>query len=204
MNEDSIAVFCGARRGVPESHLAAAAEVGRAIASAGAHLVYGAGGVGMMGAVARAALENGGRVTGVIPDFMVRREWAMKTLESLRIVKDMAERKQVLSDLAGAFAVLPGGIGTLDEYSEMITWNQLDLHASGGMKPIGFLNTDGYFDDLLAFQERAVRDGYVEHEVTRSVFVCDDPRSLVDELVARLRARHAACNEEKGPRSAGL
>ena len=175
MSQISVAVFCGARQGVPKSHIDAATEVGRLIANAGIHLVYGAGGIGMMGAVARATLEQGGRVTGVIPDFMVRREWAMKTLESLRVVEGMAERKQVLSDLADAFAVLPGGIGTLDEYSEMVTWNQLDLHARGGMKPIGFLNTDGYYDGLIAFHERAVREGYVEREVMESVFVRDTP-----------------------------
>jgi hypothetical protein len=153
----AVCVFCGASGGGNPGYVEAARRTGAQLAQAGIELVYGGGHVGMMGALADAALDAGGRVVGVIPRHLMRPEVAHQGLTELRVVDSMHARKQVMAERADAFLVLPGGYGTLDETFEIVTWRQLELHG----KPIALVNHGGYFDHLLAFVDHAVREGFV-------------------------------------------
>src|SRR5262245_4943907 len=140
----SICVFCGSSRGSRPDYAAAAAQLGELLARRGIRLVYGAGNIGLMGVVADAALAAGGQVVGVIPRMLVEKELAHRGLSELRIVGTMHERKAQMADLSDAFIALPGGLGTLEELCEVLTWAQLGIHA----KPVGCLNVCGYFTAL--------------------------------------------------------
>lgn len=153
----SICVFCGASGGADPRYAAAAAVVGRRFAEQGIQLVYGGGRLGLMGIVADAALAAGGRVVGVIPRGLVDRELAHPGVSELRIVDSLHERKAEMAALADAFVALPGGLGTLEELAEVLSWAQLDLHA----KPIGVLDVGGYFAALEAFLDHAVDEGFL-------------------------------------------
>src|SRR5687768_3375935 len=146
-----ICVFCGSSTGSNPAYRHVADGLGRAIARSGRRLVYGGGNVGLMGVVADAALADGGEVTGVIPRHLVEREVAHAGLSELRVVDSMHQRKQSMADLSDAFIVLPGGLGTLEEFFEVWTWGQLGLHR----KPYGLLNVAAYFDPLLTFLDHA-------------------------------------------------
>ena len=150
-------MFCGASAGRDPAYVAVAAAVGEALAGRSIELVYGGGRLGLMGAVADAALGAGGRVVGVIPTGLVERELAHRGVDDLRIVGSLHERKAVMADLSDAFIALPGGLGTLEELAEVLSWGQLELHA----KPIGLLNVRGYFDRLVDFIEHAIAEGFV-------------------------------------------
>lgn len=152
-----IAVFCGANTGIDPAIHGAARATGLAIAQRGMGVVYGGGHVGLMGAVADAALEAGGEVIGVIPGFMVEKELAHQGLTELAIVADMHERKMRMHTLSQAVIALPGGFGTMDELFELLTWRQLDLHG----KPIGLLNVNGFYTPLLEQIARMERDGFL-------------------------------------------
>lgn len=152
-----ICVFCGASPGRDERYVTAARAVGEALAGRGIGLVYGGSRIGLMGAVADAALAAGGEVVGVIPQGLVDRELAHPGLTELRIVGTLHERKAVMADLSDAFLALPGGLGTLEELAEVTSWAQLELHA----KPIGLLDVGDYWDLLLAWVDRAVDEGFV-------------------------------------------
>lgn len=158
MNIRRACVFCGSSSGFTPVYIEAARELGGALAKNGIGLVYGGAHVGMMGALADAALAEGGHVTGVIPESLVAREIAHTQLSDLRIVATMHQRKALMADLSDAFIAMPGGFGTLDEFCEVLTWSQLGLHA----KPCGLLNTAGYYDPLLALFDRAVSDGLLK------------------------------------------
>ncbi|MBL7951057.1 MAG: TIGR00730 family Rossman fold protein [Flavobacteriales bacterium] len=158
----NIAVFCGANTGHDPGILHAAQEMGRTIAQRGMGVVYGGGHVGLMGAVADAALEAGGKVIGVIPGFMVEKELAHQGLSELIIVRDMHERKMRMHELSQAVVALPGGFGTMDEVFELLTWRQLGLHA----KPIALLNVNGFYTPLLEQVVRMEQDGFL-HGSTR-------------------------------------
>jgi uncharacterized protein (TIGR00730 family) len=174
-----IAVFCGSRAGTHAAYADAAAATGRALAERGCELVYGGAHVGLMGVVADAALAAGGRVTGVIPTAMVDRELAHRGITDLRIVATMHERKALMATLADAFLVLPGGMGTLDELCEILTWAQLGLHA----KPVGLLNVSGYWTDFLRFLDTAVAGGFLR-PADRANLKCDeDVAGLMDRLL---------------------
>lgn len=151
-----VAVFCGARSGRGDDYAALAAEVGRTIAAEGAGLVYGGGGIGLMGALADAALSAGAPVHGVIPEPLSRREQAHTGLTRLDVVGTMHERKARIAAAACGFLVLPGGYGTLDELFEILTWKQLGLHD----RPIVLLNAFGYFDPLVLTTVRIVEEGF--------------------------------------------
>jgi uncharacterized protein (TIGR00730 family) len=153
----SICVFCGASAGGDEAYRRAAAAVGRTLAERGIRLVYGGGRLGLMGAVADAALASGGAVVGVIPRGLVDRELAHGDVTELIVVETLHERKAQMAEHADAFLVLPGGLGTLEELAEVLSWAQLDLHA----KPIGLLDVKGYFGALEAFLDHAVGEGFV-------------------------------------------
>jgi len=136
---ESVCVFCGSSDAADPAYLAAAADLGRALAAADLRLVYGGGGVGLMGATARAAHEAGGKVLGIIPDFLVGKERALETVEHV-IVTSMHERKQMFFEQSEGFVILPGGIGTLEEVVELLSWRRLDLHVM----PVVFYNPDNF------------------------------------------------------------
>lgn len=174
----NIAVFCGANTGTDPAILQAARTMGRTIAERGMGVVYGGGHVGLMGAVADAALEAGGKVIGVIPGFMVEKELAHQALTELIIVRDMHERKMRMHELSQAVVALPGGFGTMDEVFELLTWRQLGLHA----KPIGVLNVNDFYTPLLEQVARMERDGFL-HGPTR-ILAARDVEGLLDIVVA--------------------
>ena len=152
------AVYCGSANGNDPAFLAEAKALGAAIAAAGLDLVYGGASVGLMGAVADAALADGAEVIGVLPDVLAGKEIAHAGLTRLELVSTMHERKARMAELADAFLVLPGGYGTLEELLEVVTWAQLRLHA----KPIVLINTVGYWDGLLGFLDTALAAGFLK------------------------------------------
>jgi uncharacterized protein (TIGR00730 family) len=171
----SICVFCGASSGTDPRYAAAAAATGERLARDGIRLVYGGGRRGLMGAVADAALAAGGVVIGVIPRGLVERELAHPGLTELHVVETLHERKAEMAELADAFLTLPGGLGTLEEVAEVLSWAQLDLHA----KPIGLLDVGGYFRDLEAFLDRAVGEGFLAERHRRLLLRDDDLDALL-------------------------
>jgi len=173
-----ICVFCGSRLGVNQEYSRAAKQVGAALARRGIGLVYGGSRLGLMGDVAHAALDAGGEVVGVIPGNLLSREIAMTNLTQLHVVNNMAERKTMMGDLSDAFIVLPGGFGTLDELFEMVTLRQIGLSA----KPIGLLNTAGYYNHLLAFVNHAVADGFADDSHSHLIRVANDAEAMVDAM----------------------
>jgi uncharacterized protein (TIGR00730 family) len=175
-----IAVFCGSRAGVSPAYAEAAAALGAALARRRCELVYGGAHVGLMGVVADAVLAHGGRVTGVIPTSMVDRELAHRGLTDLRIVGSMHERKALMASLADAFLVLPGGMGTLDELCEILTWAQLGLHA----KPVGLLDVRDYWRGFLAFLETAVAEGFLRAADRDRLHRHADVERLLDALLS--------------------
>lgn len=175
-----ICVFCGASAGHDPSYLAAAHAVGEGLATRGIGLVYGGGRVGLMGAVAEAALAAGGEVIGVIPQGLVDRELAHPGLTELRIVATLHERKAIMADLADAFIALPGGLGTLEELAEVVSWAQLELHA----KPIGLLDVGEYWRPLLAWLDHAVVEGFVAPDHRRLVARDDSIEGLLERFAA--------------------
>jgi uncharacterized protein (TIGR00730 family) len=153
----SLCVYCGSRDGAQPAFASAACEVGRWIGGHGGQLVYGGGKNGLMGMVAHATLEAGGTVVGIIPQGLVDREWANQDCTELHIVKTMHERKAMMAERADAFIALPGGIGTFEEFFEIWTLKQLGYLD----KPIGLLNTNGYYDPLIAFIHSTTVEGFV-------------------------------------------
>lgn len=180
----NIAVFCGANTGTDPAILQAAQAMGRTIAQRGMGVVYGGGHVGLMGAVADAALEAGGIVIGVIPGFMMEKELAHQRLTELIVVRDMHERKMRMHELSQAVVALPGGFGTMDEVFELLTWRQLGLHA----KPIGVLNVNDFYTPLLEQVARMERDGFL-HGPTR-VLAAREADGLLDTVVASVAVQH--------------
>jgi uncharacterized protein (TIGR00730 family) len=174
----AVCVFCGSASGSNPRYAAVAAELGREIARRGWTLVYGGGRVGLMGVVADAALAAGGRVTGVIPRFLYEWEVAHDDLTELEIVETLTERKVRMGDLADAFLTMPGGIGTMDEAFEAISWAQLGLMR----KPSGLLNVAGYYDSLVAFLDHAVQEGFIKPAHRALMLADEDPGSLLDAL----------------------
>ena len=151
-----ICVFCGSSSGNREIYVAKARELGQSMAAKGIDLVYGAGGIGLMGAVADAVIEAKGEVLGVIPYALATKERAHPAA-NMRVVNTMHERKAMMAELSDAFIALPGGFGTFEELLETITWGQLGIHQ----KPIGLLNVAGYYDPLLEMIDRAVKEGFI-------------------------------------------
>lgn len=174
----SICVFAGSSHGARSEYGAAAAALGRELVGRGYDLVYGGGSVGLMGIIADAVLAAGGRVCGVIPQFLVDREVSHRGLSELVVVHSMHDRKREMAERAGAFVALPGGLGTLEELSEVLTWAQLGLHP----KPCGLLDVAGYFASLLGFFEHAIAEQFVRPE-HRALFQVDtEPGGLLRKL----------------------
>src|SRR5471032_2521819 len=148
----SICVYCGANAGVTPRYAEAARELARALVDENIALVYGGGNVGLMGIIADEVIRLGGRATGVIPEALLQKELGHKDLTQLHIVKDMHERKAMMAELSDGFIAMPGGMGTLEELFEVLTWAQLGFHY----KPIGLLNVEGFYDHLIAFVDHLV------------------------------------------------
>jgi len=174
----SVCVFSGSSPGARPSYTETATALGRAVAARGLRLVYGGASVGLMGAVADAALAVGGEVVGVIPQHLVDREVAHDGLTELRVTGSMHERKALMADLADGFVALPGGLGTLEELAEILTWSQLGLQS----KPCGLLDVEGFFDPLLAFLDHTVTERFVSTEHRALVLAADRPDALLDLL----------------------
>lgn len=174
----SICVFCGSSSGTDPMFAAGARAFGETLARSRRVLVYGGGNVGLMGAIADAALAAGGRVVGVIPRPLVAKEVAHQNLTDLRIVESMHERKALMAQLADAFVAMPGGIGTLEEFFEIWTWVQLGLLK----KPFGIFNVGGYFDTLLAFIDRVQGQGFLRREHRQMLVVADEAERLLQLL----------------------
>jgi uncharacterized protein (TIGR00730 family) len=175
----AIAVYCGAAAGADPVYAAAARALAATLVEHNLALVYGGGNVGLMGVIADETLRLGGEVTGVIPQALVAREVGHTGLTRQFVVKDMHERKAMMAELADGFIAMPGGMGTLEELFEMLTWSQLGIHA----KPIGLLNVDGFWNGLVAFVAHQVAQGFVRPAHAALMRVDADP----DALVRRLR-----------------
>jgi uncharacterized protein (TIGR00730 family) len=170
----SLCVFCGSRAGADPAYAAAARELGHALAAAGIRLVYGGGNVGLMGVIADAVLAGGGQVTGVIPSALVSRELAHAGVADMRITDSMHARKALMAELSDGFIALPGGLGTLEELCEVLTWAQLDFHH----KPIALLNTQGYFDPLIQMLDKSVAEDFMRPANRGLLHVAASPRDL--------------------------
>jgi uncharacterized protein (TIGR00730 family) len=175
-----VAVYCGSSPGRDPAYVEGAAALGRALSERGIGLVYGGGRVGLMGALADAALAAGGTVTGVITEALMTYELANRAATELLTVRTMHERKLVMSERADAFVMLPGGFGTLDEFFEALTWAQLGIHA----KPCAVLDPLGYYEPLLTWVDRAVDSGFVAAENRSLLLVATEPRELLTRLEA--------------------
>jgi hypothetical protein len=180
---ERICVFCGASSGARAAYVEAARAFGAACARRGLGVVYGGGKVGLMGAVADGALAGGGEVIGVIPQELVERELAHRGVSELHVVSSLHERKALMADLAGGFAALPGGFGTLDELMEQLTWSQLGLHA----KPVGLLDVEGYWRPLIALARHATEEGFVREADLGAIAVAEDADALIDRLARMTR-----------------
>ena len=175
---ERVCVFCGASSGRLPAYAGAARAFGEAAARRGLGVVYGGGRVGLMGALADAALAAGGEVIGVIPQELVDRELAHGGLTELHVVGSLHERKALMAELSDAFAALPGGFGTLDELMEQLTWSQLGLHD----KPVGLLDAEGYWRPLVALARHATEEGFVRESDLAAIAMADDADALIDRL----------------------
>ena len=190
----SLAVYCGSRPGAHPAYQALAQTVGQWIGQHGGQLVYGGGNNGLMGVVANATHAAGGRVVGIIPHALVGKEVAKEDCDELLVVDNMHQRKAMMAERADAFLVIPGGIGTLEEMFEVWTWRQLGYHN----KPIGLLNTHGFFDGLLAFMDHTVKQGFLSPAQLELVEFSQDPLALLAKLthfIAHNKISQIAVNE---------
>ena len=184
----SLCLFCGSRTGARAVYSRAAEELGKLLAERRVRLVYGGGSIGLMGVVMQTMLDHGGEVTGVIPEFLMQREVGNPSLTELVVVDSMHARKQRMFELADAFAVLPGGLGTLDEAIEIITWKQLRLHA----KPIALLSVDDYWAGFESLIDRIIERGFADAGIRDLYTVAGDVESLLATLEARAAESSAA------------
>ena len=175
-----IAVYCGSATPADPRYIALASEVGRTLAERGIGVVYGGGRLGLMGALASGALGAGGEVIGVIPEALVGGEVANTECTELRVVANMHQRKQAFTDLSDGFLTIPGGVGTMDELWEAVSWAQLGYHA----KPVGLLNAFGFYDHLLAFNRQMIETGFVR-EAHAGIIIAED---ALEPLLERMAA----------------
>ncbi|ASY44270.1 MAG: TIGR00730 family Rossman fold protein [Pseudomonadota bacterium] len=175
-----LAVYCGSATPADPIFIEAARHVGRTLAARGIGVVYGGGRLGLMGAVADAALEAGGEVIGVIPDALVGAEVAHRGCTQLHVVQTMHQRKQLFTDLSDGFVTLPGGVGTMDELWEAISWSQLGYHQ----KPVGLLNVGGFYDQLIGFNRQMVAAGFIRAQHAGILLHADSIDALLDTMAA--------------------
>ncbi|MBN7756042.1 TIGR00730 family Rossman fold protein [Nitratireductor aquimarinus] len=187
---ESVCVYCGSSNGRDESHFQAGLTLGRGLADAGLRLVYGAGTKGIMGAVARGTMDAGGKVTGIIPKFLIRREAnevELTELDELIVTEDMHQRKHGMFERADAFVALPGGIGTLEEIVEIMTWAQLARHE----KPMIFANIGGFWNPLLTLIEHMKQEGFVHSDHRVRPIVVDRAEDIVPAILKAAATRTA-------------
>ena len=178
-----LCVFCGSRTGAAPIYAEEARRLGSLMARRGIGLVFGAGHIGLMGVLADAVRAEGGETIGLIPQSLVERELAHQQLSDLRIVESMHERKALMAELSDAFLALPGGYGTLDELFEILTWAQLKFHT----KPIGLLNTAGFFDPLLAWIDKAIAEDFVKAKNRELLIVENDVERMLERITNTAR-----------------
>lgn len=182
--ERRICVFTGSRHGVAPAYTDAAKELARDLVARGFGLVYGGGNVGLMNVLADTVLELGGHVTGVIPNALVSKEVAHRGLSVLRVVNSMHERKALMAELSDGFIALPGGVGTMEEFFEVLSWAQLGLHD----KPCGLLNIAGYYDPLIRFLDHAMAEDFIKPKHRALLMVEKEPTALLDRFEKILAA----------------
>lgn len=174
----SICVYCGSSKDGPKAHRDLATAVGKLMVERNIRLIYGGGGVGVMGAIADAVMEAGGDVTGIIPDFLVNQEAGHSKISNLEVVKTMHERKARMAELSDGFLILPGGMGTLEEFFEIVTWRKLQLHN----KPIAVLNTEGFWDGLRSLIEDMAAANYARPADVALTTYVNTPEEALDAL----------------------
>jgi uncharacterized protein (TIGR00730 family) len=179
MNVKSLCVYCGANGGMSPRYAEAAKALARGMVEKNLSLVYGGGNVGLMGIIADEVLKLGGEVTGVIPTALVEREVGHTGLTRQFIVKDMHERKAMMAQLSDGFIAMPGGMGTMEELFEMLTWSQLGIHS----KRVGLLNVDGFYDSLVDFIGHATGQGFIRPQHAEMMMVESDPAALLQRFV---------------------
>ena len=187
----SVCVYCGASSGTSESFINIAKELGRELAERGIRLVYGGGGIGLMGAVADATMAAGGQVVGIIPQHLERAELGHRGLTELKIVDTMHTRKRMMFDMSDAFVILPGGMGTLDETFEIITWRQLGMHD----KPIILINHDSYWEPFLGLVDHVIDNGFARPAARQLFSVVGSVNRLFDLLAAQPQTREPSYPE---------
>ena len=176
----NICVYCGSNPGNSPAFLESAKSLARALTKRGLGLVYGGASVGIMGAIADEVLDGGGAVTGIIPHALAKKELAHEGLTELVVVNSMHERKAMMAEKSSGFIALPGGLGTLEEIFEVLTWAQLGFHN----KPCGLLNVEGYYDDLCRFLDHSVAQGFVGEAHQRMLLVDAEPDSMLDRMAS--------------------
>jgi uncharacterized protein (TIGR00730 family) len=182
-----ICIFTGSRYGKLAEYAAVAVQLGRELVARGCGLVYGGGNVGLMNAIADTVLDSGGEVIGVIPNSLVSREVAHRGLTELRVVQSMHERKAVMAELSDGFIAMPGGIGTMEEFFEVLSWAQLGIHE----KPCGLLNVAGYYDPLIQFLDHAVSHDFLKPTHRSLMIVESEPDKLLDRFEESIAAHPA-------------
>ncbi len=185
----TVCVYCGSSPGANPVYIETAKKLGAKLADAGIDLVYGGGGIGIMGAVARAVLQGGGKVTGIIPDFLLLKEGDFRDVTEQHVVPDMHKRKMMMFDRADAFIAFPGGVGTLEEVIEMMTWAQLGRHG----KPIIFGNINNFWKPLLSLLDHMRHEGFIRPDMPVAYQVCD----TVDDIMRKITSDHAAAPKPK-------
>ena len=187
----NICVFCGSSPGINPGYASIAQRLGHALVQQGFGLVYGGGNIGLMGILASTVIEAGGKVIGVIPRQLVEQELLHDQLTTAHIVETMHERKALMAELSAGFISLPGGLGTLEECCEMLTWAQLKIHE----KPCGLVNCFGFFDGLLGFLDHQVKEGFLNPANRALVFEASDPESLLSLVKPQLRMEEVRSKE---------
>jgi uncharacterized protein (TIGR00730 family) len=173
-----IAVFCGSSVGIGNEYTSVAKSLGSALVKNKMGLVFGGGMIGLMGVIARSVLENGGEVIGVIPEALYKKQLALQGLTDLRIVGSMHERKAVIADLSGGFIAMPGGLGTIEEIFEALTWTQLGIHT----KPCGFLNIRNYYNHLIKFLDHMSDQNFIDENHRSMIIMEKDPDILLTKI----------------------
>lgn len=174
----TVAVYCGSSLGKNKVYTDYAVALGETLVNHGLNLVYGGGNIGLMGVIANTVLQKGGKVTGVLPQFLNKKEVGNLDVDELILVDSMHERKQTISDLSDAFIAMPGGFGTLEEVTEMLTWSQLGL----SQKPIGLYNVNGFYDFLLGQFDKMVDEGFLKPQNREMMLADSDPEALLTKL----------------------
>ncbi len=176
-----VAIFCGSKIGNDPAYEEATRELVYSVVEKGIEIVYGGGAVGLMGTVAETALANNGTITGVIPEKLYEMEVAHTGLTKLYRVKDMHERKALMADLADGFIALPGGVGTLEEMTEIMTWSQIGYHN----KPCALLNTNGYYNHFIAFFDHMENEGFLYKTIQEQAIIAEDIEKLIKLLISK-------------------